>query len=84
MLISYSPLIAGGTGHRLTNGGFMPDERRFGVDRVLLADDLIFAGTCGSANQPTAAKPPADTGNDALANTAQPADANNALSTMSR
>jgi len=43
MLISFSPLIAGGTGHRLTNGGFMPDERRFGVDRVLLADDLIFA-----------------------------------------
>ena len=43
MLISYSPLIAGGTGSRLTNGGVMPDERRFGVDRVLLADDLIFA-----------------------------------------
>ena len=43
MLISYSPLIAGGTGSRLTNGDAMPDERRFVVDRVLLADDLIFA-----------------------------------------
>lgn len=43
MLISYSPLIAGGTGSRLTKGGLMPDERRFAVDRVLLADDLLFA-----------------------------------------
>lgn len=43
MLISYSPLVAGGTGSRLTNGGPMPDERRFTVDRVLLADDLLFA-----------------------------------------
>jgi riboflavin biosynthesis pyrimidine reductase len=43
MLISYSPLIAGGTGSRLTNGDPMPDERRFTVDRVLLADDLLFA-----------------------------------------
>ena len=43
MLISYSPLIAGGTGSRLTNGDLMPDERRFTVDRVLLADDLLFA-----------------------------------------
>ena len=42
MLISYSPLIAGGTGSRLTRGEHMPDERRFSVDRVAMADDLIF------------------------------------------
>ena len=43
LLISYSPLIAGGDGPRRTNGPAMPSERRFAVDRVLLADDLIFA-----------------------------------------
>ena len=43
MLISYSPLIAGGDASRLTNGPDMDGERRFAVDRVLLADDLIFA-----------------------------------------
>jgi riboflavin biosynthesis pyrimidine reductase len=43
MLISYSPLIAGGTSSRLTNGESMPGERRFTVDRVLMADDLLFA-----------------------------------------
>lgn len=43
MLISYSPLITGGNGSRLTNGEPMPNERRFTVDRVLLADDLLFA-----------------------------------------
>jgi hypothetical protein len=43
MLISYSPLIAGGTTSRLTNGESMPGERRFTVDRVLMADDLLFA-----------------------------------------
>jgi len=42
MLISYSPLIAGGSGSRLTNGLDMPGERRFVVDRVLLADDIVF------------------------------------------
>ena len=42
MLLSYSPLIAGGDGSRLTKGPSMPDERRFRVDRVLLADNLIF------------------------------------------
>ena len=43
MLLSFSPLVAGGTGSRLTNGDAMPDERRFTVDRVLLADDIVFA-----------------------------------------
>lgn len=43
MLISYSPLIAGGSSSRLTNGEPMPGERRFTVDRVLMADDLLFA-----------------------------------------
>lgn len=43
MLISYAPMIVGGHGSRLTNGPTMPEPRRFEVDRVLLADDLIFA-----------------------------------------
>ena len=43
MLVSYSPLVVGGTGSRMVKGPPMPDERRFTVDRVLLADDLIFA-----------------------------------------
>lgn len=43
MLISYSPLVAGGNGSGLANGPDMASERRFSVDRVLLADDLIFA-----------------------------------------
>lgn len=43
MLISYSPLVVGGEGSRLTNGPAMPAVRRFAVDRVLLADDIIFA-----------------------------------------
>ena len=43
MLVSYSPLVVGGTGSRMVKGPPMPDERRFKVDRVLLADDLIFA-----------------------------------------
>ena len=42
MLITYSPLIVGGKGSRLTNGDPMPDERRFRVDRVSMVDDLLF------------------------------------------
>jgi len=43
LLLSYSPLIVGGTGQRLTNGPAMPDKRRFRLDRVCTADDMIFA-----------------------------------------
>jgi len=43
MLISYSPLIVGGDGSRLTNGALMPAERRFTIDRILTADDILFA-----------------------------------------
>ena len=43
MLMSYSPRVVGGDGSRMTNGETMPSERDFRVDRVLLADDIIFA-----------------------------------------
>jgi len=42
MLLSYSPLVAGGDAFRMTNGPTMPTERRFRVDRVMLADDIVF------------------------------------------
>jgi len=42
LLISYSPRVVGGDGRRMTHGAVMPDERTFAVDRVLLADDLLF------------------------------------------
>lgn len=43
LLLSYSPLIVGGTGPGVVAGPPMPDERRFTLDRVATADDLIFA-----------------------------------------
>ena len=42
MLISYSPLVVGGDGSGLVKGPLMTEPRRFGVDRVLLADDIVF------------------------------------------
>ncbi len=42
MLISYSPLVAGGDNPGMVSGPAMPEARRFGVDRVLLGDDIIF------------------------------------------
>lgn len=42
LLISVSPLVVGGDGVHMVRGPAMPSERRFSVDRVLFADDLIF------------------------------------------
>lgn len=42
ILLSISPLALGGHGSRLARGPAIADGARFGVDRVLLADDLLF------------------------------------------
>lgn len=42
LLISYSPLVAGGDAVGLARGEAMPTERRFSVDRIVLGGDLIF------------------------------------------
>ena len=42
MLISYSPLVVGGDGSGMISGEAPPEARRFRVDRVLLADDIVF------------------------------------------
>jgi len=49
MLLSFAPVVVGGDAHRITNGPTMPEPRRFVVDRVLLADDLVFVRYLRSA-----------------------------------
>lgn len=42
ILLSLSPLAVGGEGKRLATGPSLGADLRFAVDRVLLADDLVF------------------------------------------
>lgn len=42
ILLTISPLALGGDGPRLATGTALGNDHRFGVDRVSLADDLIF------------------------------------------
>lgn len=42
VLMSFAPLMVGGDGPRITDGGTFRPARRFVTDRVLLADDIVF------------------------------------------